>query len=304
MLESAALTEDKREKWYQDLFTSQRKKQEQRESRVETRNNYTETQKYYNRSADDLKRTIDQMEKRNEELYNSYRSQNRDRDFLSRSNFNNVPVVVPVPQQNRDDRTERELSVLRTEIANLRHSLNSPASAQRVDSVYQPVGDSSISATASVTDSLQFQQLNSQMLQIRRQIDSLRLAGNVSQPVVAEKPVPFDLSSFPIISVYFKLGSVNVSSDQLNKIAPFVKAAQKNKAAGIMLSGFTDPVGNAAKNMLIARQRSENVKKLLVATYNISSSRISIQPPTIAEADVSKKANPLDRRVDLQFDLR
>ncbi len=101
--------------------------------------------------------------------------------------------------------------------------------------------------------------------------------------------------------MYFKTGSVILTSDQLNKITPFGTVAVKNKDATIVLKGFTDPIGNPAKNKIIANKRSVYIKDFLISKYKISDTRIVIEEPEVSEPGATKKANPLDRRVDLQF---
>ncbi len=291
-------------KWYQNLFTSEKKKQRRIETESNIRENTIQQQQYYDNDAKNMQDRINDLERRNRDLQNSYQNYNSDGYVKRGVGFSASPVVVYDGNSNND---RNEIANLRAQIQNLQNEVNYDARGRVLGDTAAAVRNQQVTlmippAAAASADTSQVSTLRSELNQLRAQIDSMKVK---PAPVVSEKvtkPEPrYDVTGFPVISVYFKTGSVALTSDQLNKITPFGTVAVKNKEATIVLKGFTDPVGNPAKNKIIANKRSVYIKDFLISKYKISDGRIIIEEPEGSESGATKKANPLDRRVDLQF---
>ncbi len=291
-------------KWYQDIFTSKKKKQKRIEAASTNGESNIQQQQYYENDIKNMRNRINNLERRNRELQSSYQSYNSDRTM--RGNTSPIsPVIVYDGNKNRNNDQE-EIATLRAQLQSLQKEINF-ATRKRVLADTATTRETQQSAPTAPNpgasaDTSQVSQLRSELNQLRLQLDSMK---NKPAPVVSEKVIKpeqkFDVTGFPVISVYFKMGSVALTSDQLNKITPFGTVATKNKEATITLKGFTDPIGNPEKNKIIANKRSAYVKSLLISKYKINDSRITIKEPAVNDVNTAKKANPLDRRVDLQF---
>jgi outer membrane protein OmpA-like peptidoglycan-associated protein len=308
------------QKWYQDMFVSERKRQRQISDDNDTRTKSMSQQQYYDNDTRNMQKRIDDLEARNRELTNSYQSMDAERN----QRRTNTTAVIPLNVYgggNHNSNDRREIADLKAELQNLKNEVNYDTRGnyfmdttlrQRnyvLDTILTGTNQRRLAASQSPVivkqDTSQVNLLRNELSQLRNQVDSLRnhAVARPPAPVIAEKPSKpkFDVTSFPVVSVYFKTGSITLPGDQLNKIAPFAGAANKNKDATIILKGFTDPVGNAAKNKVIANKRSDYIKRYLVTKYKIADSRIIMEEPAQSEGTATKKANPLDRRVDLQF---
>lgn len=289
-------------KWYQDIFTSKKKKQKRIEAASTNGESNIQQQQYYENDIRNMRNRINDLERRNRELQSSYQSYNSDRNRRG-NNYPMTPVVVYDGNRNSG---QEEIASLRAQLQNLQKEINFDTRKRALaDTGTTRETQQSASTTPSPgasADTSQVSQLRSELNQLRLQLDSMK---SKPAPVVSEKVIKpeqkFDVTGFPVISVYFKMGSVALTSDQLNKITPFGTVATKNKEATITLKGFTDPIGNPAKNKIIANKRSEYIKNILTSRYKISDSRIVIEEPAESAVNTAKKANPLDRRVDLQF---
>jgi len=292
-------------KWYQDLFTSEKKKQRRIEAASTDRGSNIQQQQYYANDTRNMQNRINDLERRNRELQSSYQSYNSDRYIRRGNNSPVAPVIMYDGNKNRNNDQE-EIANLRSQLQNLQNEINYDAHGKAVADTAitgknQQRALTTLNAVASA-DTSQVSQLRNELNQLRLQLDSMKVKPAL---VVSEKVIKpdqkFDVTGFPVISVYFKMGSVALTSDQLNKITPFGTVATKNKEAIIILKGFTDPIGNPEKNKIIANKRSAYVKSLLISKYKINDSRITIEEPAVSDVNTAKKANPLDRRVDLQF---
>ncbi|MET0241845.1 MAG: OmpA family protein, partial [Flavitalea sp.] len=152
-------------------------------------------------------------------------------------------------------------------------------------------------------DSAQLAALRSDIASLRAELDSVRNTTPKTTTPATTSTTPrqqsagFDAASFPVVSVYFGLGSSTLSARETDKFSPVVTASQRNKNGSILLTGFTDPVGNAAVNKALAVKRMNYVKNILVTRYRVPANQILIGEPEISRS--GRKANPLDRRVDI-----
>lgn len=317
----------KKTKWYKRMFSSKKTKNESTGETAQKKQ-LAEQQKYYQEQADRTNKSIDDLEKRNRTLSDQYENLVSGRD---KRRENDVLVQTPQPSviyqtdgfggnngyANRDN---SEIQSLRAEIDRLRGQVNNANQRnyntyplingqQAVVAVPVPVATIPVTETLKqpvapvqvVQDTSGMQLLRSDLDQLRSQLDSIKN----TKPVVATREVittqKFDVKSFPVVSVYFSSGSVVLTNDQIKKITSFSQVAAKNPDATVLLKGFTDPTGNAAVNQAIARKRSDYVKNLLTTRFHISENRIGADEPSVSEAGKTKKPNPLDRRVDIQF---
>ena len=317
---------------YKRVFQSRKSKNKEEVKRAaeETeRNRLAEQQSYYQQQADRTNGQIAELQKRNRELSDQYNDLVSSRETIRRQA---IPIQTPPPAviyQNDANRSfglnnkdYDELLVLKAELARLRSQVNDanrrsynnqvtpliPVAPVRDTLLQQsavPVRDTLLQPAAPPVqvgqDSSRIELLRADLDRLRNQLDSLR----TGKPVVSTREVitsqKFDVKSFPVVSVYFRSGSAVLTSDQIKKITPFAQVALKNPTAKVQLKGFTDPTGNPAVNQAIAKKRSEFVRNILTATFNIDESRIVADEPVAGDPDKTKKPNPLDRRVDLEF---
>ncbi len=300
-------------KWYQDLFTSKKKRENSNtaESAVSERNN--EQQRFYDDDIRNKQNRINDLERRNSELQSSYRSYEADRNSRQRADFQVTPVFVPERNTSSDS---KDMENLRAELQNLRNEISYNRGQRSV--VAQPNAvpappitlttpspvETQVTAT-STGDTSGLRSLREELDQLRNELDSMKKSPVKMQPVPTvnqvKTPAKDNISTFPVISVYFKLGATGLSADQLNKLAPLGKMANRNTGATISLTGFTDAVGSVEKNRIIADKRSAYIKNILVTRYKIGESRIEIEDAELGQSGAARKNNPLDRRVDLQF---
>ena len=301
----------KERKWYQDLFTSKKKRENNNiaESFISERNN--EQQRFYDDDIRNKKNRIDDLERRNSELQSSYRSYDADRNSRQRADLQVTPVFVPEKSTNSDS---KDMQDLKAELQNLRNEISYDRGQKSVVTPLTPVPAPSVTIATpppveaqSVVngDTSGLRSLREELHLLRNELDSMKKAPVKMQPVPADNKVTIsekdDISTFPVISVYFKLGATGLSADQLNKIAPLGKMANRNTGATISLTGFTDAVGSPEKNRIVADKRSAYIKNILITRYKIEDSRIEIEDAELGQSGAARKSNPLDRRVDLQF---
>jgi outer membrane protein OmpA-like peptidoglycan-associated protein len=80
-------------------------------------------------------------------------------------------------------------------------------------------------------------------------------------------------------TVVFDSGKSQVSPRAEKKLQSIVSSAEKRFPNGdIRIYGYTDSVGDAAQNKLLAQSRAEAVKNWLLKNGNIKEQRISINP--------------------------
>ena len=320
--------DDRKGKWYQRMFSSKKAKNKTVAEPTQ-KEQLEQQQKLYQLQADRTNQQIDDLEKKNRNLSDQYqdlvstRSKWRGDDILVQST---PPAVVYQNDgyggNNYNNRDNGEIQSLRAEIDRLRGDVND-ANQRNYNSNFPLTGQSSIVAVPvpapvttvplpgtfqqqvipvqTVQDTAAVQSLRSDLDQLRSQLDSIKN----TKPAVTTREVvtnqKFDVKSFPIVSVYFSSGSAVLTNDQIKKITPFAQVAAKNPDATVQLKGFTDPTGNPAVNQAIAKKRSEFVRNLLTTRFKISENRIAADDPSEVAAGRTKKPNPLDRRVDLEF---
>ncbi len=285
-----------KKKWYERIIprnTRQREKQTNTEEARLLRSRET----YYSNQASRMDREISQLERANRLLQNDF-------DRLRRRRDNRIvsppTVVLPAPANNNN---RDEINRLREEIYQLRSQLQTADTSVKtndtsVQNVLPPTPATDSTFAPANIDSSELASLRADLARMQSAIDSIRRT-----PVVESKPAEpvYDVKSFPVISVYFGMNAATLPSTQTDKLAPMAAVAKKNGAAIIALKGFADAVGNAKVNKAIATKRIEYVKNLLITGFGLAASQIITEEPEIPVVTGTKRANPLDRRVDLQF---
>jgi outer membrane protein OmpA-like peptidoglycan-associated protein len=304
--ESDTVVEKK--KWYQKIIPQNKKKREAA-GESEVAKNYRNQEERYNAQTRELSRDIERLQRNNRALANDYDNLRRRQSDRNRITLQ-PPAVVLQPAADKGE--SRELRDLREEISALKLQLSLPQNEAGADSAgtgYMASRD--IDTTNGINnDSLRIVSLRADFMHLQKQLDSMRIAAvpaktpakPVTQnPEITPLPPAYDVSTFPVISVYFGMNSSTLASTQAQKLSPLVAVANKNKDTRVLLTGFTDPVGNITANKVVARRRLDEVKRLLVSKYGVDASRIVTQEPDIPVVKGPKKANPLDRRVDLKL---
>ncbi|MEO5995727.1 MAG: OmpA family protein [Chitinophagaceae bacterium] len=310
--EAQQTTNTKKQKWYQNLFTSKKKRENSTNAESAIIKQNSQQQQLYDDDIRNKQNRIDELQKRNSELQNSYRSYSSDRTSRQGVDFQVSPVFVPERGRSNDS---KEIENLRAQLQNLQNEINYDRRQKTVidpSNATPPMPSITINnprpveaQATSIGDTSGLRVLREEFNQLRNQLDSMKKTPVKIQPVPSGNKVKTsekdDISTFPVISVYFKLGATGLSADQLNKIAPLGKMANRNIESKISLTGFTDAVGSVEKNKIIAEKRSAYIKNVLVTRYKIGDSRIEIEDAELGQSGATKKNNPLDRRVDLRF---
>ncbi|RYG04539.1 MAG: hypothetical protein EOO02_05900 [Chitinophagaceae bacterium] len=298
-------------KWYQRILPKSKKEKEADKETTEA-TSLREQEAYFDERTKSMSRDLEQLQRDNKNLQDDYdRLARRQSDSrYTRSDRNSSPIIV---ENDGDNYNSRESRRLRDEISALRAQMLAgtavtttaalAAGKNRNNAAQDTVRTVVVNQPAQTQDSAQLAALRSDIASLRAELDSVRLtAPKTAAPVIKNEPVKqqaqtFDAASFPVVSVYFGLGSSTLSARETDKFSPVITAAQRNKNGSILLTGFTDPVGNAAVNKALALKRMNHVKNILVTRYRVPANQILIGEPEISRS--GKKANPLDRRVDI-----
>ena len=84
--------------------------------------------------------------------------------------------------------------------------------------------------------------------------------------------------------VTFKKAKTDVERSQMPNVEFVANYLKKHKDAHVVLEGFASPEGNAAINEELARDRAEEVKKILIKKYKISPSRITARGMGVSDS--------------------
>lgn len=110
----------------------------------------------------------------------------------------------------------------------------------------------------------------------------------------------FDVDGLPALKVYFDLGKTEVASDFAAKAENLVAYLRQNAGSTAVLTGFTDPSGDAAANEALAKSRADAVEAALVL-HGAPFEQIELEKP--ADSASKDDAGPVDaatlRRVDV-----
>ncbi|KQP38953.1 OmpA family protein [Pseudorhodoferax sp. Leaf274] len=115
----------------------------------------------------------------------------------------------------------------------------------------------------------------------------------VEEIVLIEAPLAGDLAA----TLYFGTGESALPAEAAPAIAAVAQALAAAPARKIVLSGFHDETGDAARNAELAKQRALSVRAALVAA-GIDASRIALRKPEISTGSGSDQEA---RRVELRL---
>lgn len=118
-----------------------------------------------------------------------------------------------------------------------------------------------------------------------------------------QKPAPLAADEAPaaigeaLVKVYFELGQAALTPDAESALMAVVEAAQAAPAKIVLISGFHDASGDAARNAELAKQRAFAVRDLLAAK-GVAGERIKLSKPaeTLGGSD-AKEARRVELRV-------
>jgi outer membrane protein OmpA-like peptidoglycan-associated protein len=91
-----------------------------------------------------------------------------------------------------------------------------------------------------------------------------------------EAPRPMTVVIPKNLNLYFETGSSRLRPTSHEQLNAFATALAKNPDTHVMISGYTDNVGNPAGNLRLSQQRAETVKGDLIHD-GISADRLSVQ---------------------------
>jgi outer membrane protein OmpA-like peptidoglycan-associated protein len=77
-----------------------------------------------------------------------------------------------------------------------------------------------------------------------------------------------------ILNLLFALNSSELTQDDLTEVTKLAKFMQKHSNTSLVLEGHTDIRGKALNNQHLSEQRANAVKRELIETHNIASSRV------------------------------
>jgi outer membrane protein OmpA-like peptidoglycan-associated protein len=96
-----------------------------------------------------------------------------------------------------------------------------------------------------------------------------------SQP--APRPMPQSQAAPLLTTVRFTLNSARVSSTEMVNVYNMAQYLQQNPTVNVIITGYADrDTGTEAYNMTLSEQRAMNVADILVNTYGIDSSRLTV----------------------------
>ena len=98
-------------------------------------------------------------------------------------------------------------------------------------------------------------------------------------------------------NLYFAAGSADLPSDASEKLARVADAARATAGSSVLISGYHDATGSAAKNAELAKQRALAVRHALEAN-GVSPERLMMSKPV----ETTGAGDPREaRRVELRL---
>ena len=121
----------------------------------------------------------------------------------------------------------------------------------------------------------------------------------VEAPAVVVTPAPVVDPGLNGTTVFFGVGSSVLTGEAAKKLDVLLQGLAANPAAKAVLSGFHSAAGDLASNQDLAKRRAMAVRDLL-ASRGLDSSRVVLEKPQSAEANVSGE-DQTSRRVDVMI---
>lgn len=100
----------------------------------------------------------------------------------------------------------------------------------------------------------------------------------------------------PALTVYFESGKTDVAGDFVAKATALVQYLKDHESAQVVISGFNDASGDAAKNAELSRNRAKAVQAALVMD-GVDEARTALEKP--AEASGTAPTAAASRRVEV-----
>ena len=115
--------------------------------------------------------------------------------------------------------------------------------------------------------------------------------------VGAPAPAPAEMAVNSAENLYFAAGSADLPSDASEKLARVADAARATAGSSVLISGYHDATGSAAKNAELAKQRAFTVRHALEAN-GVSPERLMMSKPV----ETTGAGDPREaRRVELRL---
>ena len=119
----------------------------------------------------------------------------------------------------------------------------------------------------------------------------------VGAPAPAPAPAPAEMAVNSAENLYFAAGSADLPSDASEKLARVADAARATAGSSVLISGYHDATGSAAKNAELAKQRAFTVRHALEAN-GVSPERLMMSKPV----ETTGAGDPKEaRRVELRL---
>ena len=134
---------------------------------------------------------------------------------------------------------------------------------------------------------------------------ALVVAGVIALAVsttMGSKPAPAAMASKadagqPDGRIYFELGSAALPADANDMLTRVADAARADAGKSVLISGYHDASGDAAKNAELAKERAQAVRHALEAN-GVAPERLVLDKPLVAEGGADARAA---RRVELRL---
>ena len=122
-------------------------------------------------------------------------------------------------------------------------------------------------------------------------------AAAVAVGAPAPAPAPAEMAVNSAENLYFAAGSADLPSDASEKLARVADAARATAGSSVLISGYHDATGSAAKNAELAKQRAFAVRHALEAN-GVSPERLMMSKPV----ETTGAGDPREaRRVELRL---
>ncbi|MBN3583084.1 OmpA family protein [Algoriphagus aestuarii] len=133
-------------------------------------------------------------------------------------------------------------------------------------------------------------------------IDSLRNIPRIvdTVEVEVEKTVPAFFNESKI-EVYFEINKTALAEQEKGKLMPVVEHLQKFPESKVELIGFADNTGSVRYNLTITEKRVDEVARILMEDYQISSDRIDKNNGGLIIRGSEKGSVDKDRKVEIRI---
>ena len=98
----------------------------------------------------------------------------------------------------------------------------------------------------------------------------------------------------PAFNIIFDLGKSTIDASQLKNVKLMGQYLKKHPEATVDIKGYASTDGNADRNIQLAKDRANSVKKYLMQNYGISESRINAQGMGATESFGEPELNRID----------